>query len=564
MKSKILALGVVFTLMLTGCGPKDSTVKAESVSLDKTSATMVVGDHLQLNATVLPENATDKTVTWSASDTSIVSVENGYVSALKAGDATVTATTVSGGFKATCTIKVNNPVVHVTSVSLDKATATMVVGDELTLTPTVLPANATEKAVRWSVTGDAVSVANGKVTAEKAGEATVKVTTVDGAKEASCVITVSNPVVHVESVSLDKSEATMLVGKELTLTETVLPANADDKSVSWSVTGDAVTVDNGKVTAAKAGEATVTVTTTDGSKTASCTVTVIAHTGITMTVLGSLTLADAAATAYGKADIPVLITLSGDDAEHVTVEVDGSKLTTTYYIYDKSNGNLTIATTGNIGNSTFSVGTITGKVNVNAAFDTIENISVDGSIKDYITNNGNITCKAAWSNKCDYATDAASQAVWQRRYMTTSWQYNSGSGQWTTSNSTYHMEEEHSMGLRIANNSYGKTSFLLKKDINEGNGVKARGVSVWVYNPNGNIYKAFNIFAYKAASTASGDHVIPSSNYLQPLVKNSVDGGVWVNYRVGFSEITLYNFSIYVETNSADTTYLYLGHVSFF
>jgi transglutaminase/protease-like cytokinesis protein 3 len=86
--------------------------------------------------------------------------------------------------------------------------------------------------------------------------------------------------VHVEGVTLSKNKLTLKVGAAETLTATVTPEDADDKSVSWNSSDNKVAiVENGKVTAIKAGTAKITVTTTDGSKTASCDVTVTSGTG---------------------------------------------------------------------------------------------------------------------------------------------------------------------------------------------------------------------------------------------------------------------------------------------
>ena len=286
--------------------------------------------------------------------------------------------------------------------------------------------------------------------------------------------------------------------------------------------------------------------------------------GVTMTVLGYATLSSMAASLYGKQNIPVMITLSGDDTSRVVVKADGSALTTQKYTYNSANGALTISTTGTIGSSSYTMGTITGTVNRNASVDTITNISIDGSISSYVSNNGSITCTNVWSDRCNYATDSASQQVWQRRYMSGSWQYNSGSGQWTTSNTDYHMEEEASMGLRVANNSYGKTAFLLKRDFNGGSGLTARGVSLWIYNPNGSIYNRFRVYVYTSVSTVSGDHVVTSSNYFEAYQTSSLSSGSWINIQSGFGETHIYNFSLYFETTSASTTYVYLGHICFY
>ena len=85
----------------------DATVAAESVTLDKSSLELVVDNTATLTATVAPNNATDKTVTWTSSDDTVATVENGVVTGVKAGTATITATT-SNGKTATCTVTVKS------------------------------------------------------------------------------------------------------------------------------------------------------------------------------------------------------------------------------------------------------------------------------------------------------------------------------------------------------------------------------------------------------------------------------------------------------------------------
>ena len=168
--------------------------------------------------------------------------------------------------------------VAVTSVALNKNTATVTVGSTEQLIATVSPTNATNKAVSWSSSNTAVATvnSNGLVTAVSAGTATITVTTTDGAKTAQCVVTVVNPIINVSSVALSKTTTTLIVSDTEQLTATVLPANASNKAVSWSSSNTAVATvsSNGLVTAISAGIATITVTTTDGAKTAQCVVTV--------------------------------------------------------------------------------------------------------------------------------------------------------------------------------------------------------------------------------------------------------------------------------------------------
>lgn len=169
--------------------------------------------------------------------------------------------------------------IKVTDVSLDKTTLSLDTGKTGQLKATVAPANATDKTVVWSSTDGTVATAdNGKVVAKKAGKTTIKATTKDGNKVAQCGVTVTNPVVHPASVSLDKSEVSVQEGATAQLKATVKPDNATNKGVNWKSGNEATfTIDgNGKITGVKAGQATAVVTTKDGSKTAECKVTVTA------------------------------------------------------------------------------------------------------------------------------------------------------------------------------------------------------------------------------------------------------------------------------------------------
>ena len=182
------------------------------------------------------------------------------------------------------------PVVSVTGVTLNKTSTSIQVGGTETLTATVSPKDAANKKVTWKSSNAAIASvdANGKVTGVKAGEATITVTTEDGGKTATCKVTVSDKEIKVTGVKLNKSETNLLVSGNETLTATVLPEDATNQNVTWkSDKPEIATVDaNGKVMAVKVGEATITVTTEDGGKTATCKVTVsetsVAVTGVTL------------------------------------------------------------------------------------------------------------------------------------------------------------------------------------------------------------------------------------------------------------------------------------------
>lgn len=249
-----------------------TTIEPTAIKLDQDKVTLGVGETATLKASIEPEEATNKNVTWSSSDDTIVTVEDGVVTGKKVGTATITAET-SNGLKATAEVIVKE--IAVTKVTLSETTATMTIGGELELTATIEPKNATDQRLTWSSsdTGVATVDSNGKVTAKAAGTATITATAASGIT-AACEITVSDEVIEVTAVTLDRTEATVKVGKSLQLTATIEPSGATDQKLEWtSSDSDIAIVTDGRVTGVALGEVTITVKTTNG-KTATCTITV--------------------------------------------------------------------------------------------------------------------------------------------------------------------------------------------------------------------------------------------------------------------------------------------------
>ena len=251
-------------------------VDVTGVTLDQATLTVDQGSTDTLVATVAPANASIDTVNWSSDNEAVATVADGVVTGVAAGTATITATTVDGSFTATCAVTVEATTVAVTGVELDQTTLTLDVDATATLVATVSPAEATDPSVSWASDNEAVAtVADGVVTAVAAGTATITVTTTDGGFTATCAVTVNTATVAVTGGTLDQSTLALEPGETATLVATVAPGNATDKSVSWSSDNTAVaTVADGVVTAVADGTATITVTTTDGGKTATCAVTV--------------------------------------------------------------------------------------------------------------------------------------------------------------------------------------------------------------------------------------------------------------------------------------------------
>jgi len=252
--------------------------KVSGVSLNKSNLNLYIGDTYKFEATIIPTDAKNKAVTWKSSDSSIVSVDaNGNIKALKIGTATITVTTEDGNYTAKATIKVTEvPKVSVTGVSLNNSKVSLYVGKKSKLTATIKPSDATNKGVTWkSSNTSVVSVdANGNIKGLKAGTATITVTTNDGKYTAKATITVTE--VSVTGVSLNKTKVNLYIGNSTKLVATVKPSNATNKGVTWkSSDTSVVSVDKkGNIKGLKAGTATITVTTNDGSYTATCKVTV--------------------------------------------------------------------------------------------------------------------------------------------------------------------------------------------------------------------------------------------------------------------------------------------------
>ena len=193
-----------------------------------------------------------------------------------------------GSFSWTQSSNCSSTSVPVSGVTVSPTTATLSVGGTQQLTPTVAPANATNKTVSYSSNNTGVATVNGAglITAIASGSATITVTTQDGAKTATSVITVNTSNVAVTSVSLSPSSATLAVGGTQQLTPTVLPSNATNKAVSYASnnTGVATVNASGLVTAISNGTAIITVTTTSGNKTSTATITVSTATGNYFTI----------------------------------------------------------------------------------------------------------------------------------------------------------------------------------------------------------------------------------------------------------------------------------------
>ena len=240
------------------------------VKLDQTEAIIEKGKTMTLIPTVYPSSLTDKSVTWTSSDTKIATVTStGKVKGIKYGTATITCTSVATGLSTTCAVTVG-------LVTLNKYKMTLKKGKTETLTPTVYPSSLADKSVTWTSSNTKVATvtSTGKVKGVKTGTATITCTSKATGLSRTCEVLVAN-------LTLNNYELTIQKGKTATLKATVYPSSLEDKSVTWesSNTKVATVSSSGKVKGVKAGTATITCTSTATGLSRTCTVTVTATSG---------------------------------------------------------------------------------------------------------------------------------------------------------------------------------------------------------------------------------------------------------------------------------------------
>lgn len=263
----------LIALILTSCAPAKSPISLELITLSHAEYTLPQGNSLTLQVNFQPENASNKTISWSSSNPQVATVTGGVVTAVGPGAAVITVTAEDGELAARCVVTVTVPV---KGVSIDETELKLSLGSSHQLKAETIPANATDQVLVWSSSNPQVAEVNqeGLVTALALGKADITVAAGDSQYSAVCKVEVT--AISVTGVTVNITTAELLKGDKTQLTATVAPGNATDKSLTWSSSNTKVaSVDaSGLVTATGPGSAIITVTTTDGAKTAQCSITV--------------------------------------------------------------------------------------------------------------------------------------------------------------------------------------------------------------------------------------------------------------------------------------------------
>jgi len=276
------------TLLANAIGSLINPVLITGITLSSTTLSLTSSQTSTLTATISPITATNKTLSWTSSNSSVAIVSNGTVTAVGAGTATITATSTDGSnISASASVTVTVPVVLVTGLTLNSTIVSLSPTQTIQLSVSVAPSNASNKNVTWSSSDSTIAtVSNGLVTGIAIGFVTITVSSTDGSNVSTTArVTVAAGTIPVTGVSLNQTAITLHPGNTSTLTATVLPSNATNKSVIWSSNSNTIATVNssGVVTAVSAGTTTIKATTQSGGLIASCTVTVtIAVSSITI------------------------------------------------------------------------------------------------------------------------------------------------------------------------------------------------------------------------------------------------------------------------------------------
>lgn len=283
MKNKIIlaVMAAVLALSLVGCGSKVTSIaipqaatieKGESITLPVNFGTgntpAETPEAAESSATAETAADSKTEVEWSSSDESVATVdETGSVTAVAAGEATITATVKDTELSAACTVmvKVTANELTVPDVLEIKLNDT----DSGALNAVYTPDDATNVSVRYVSDDEAIATVDetGKVTAHAPSECDITSTLLQDGAEIAVKTTHVNAFYAVEGITLDKTEGILNVGNTVTITATVAPEEATNPAVTWSSSDESVaTVDEtGKVTAVAVGNATITATSEDDS-----------------------------------------------------------------------------------------------------------------------------------------------------------------------------------------------------------------------------------------------------------------------------------------------------------
>lgn len=249
-------------------------VNATSIILHNSSLT-IGPQYTEVLGYTLSDNLNSDDIIWTSSDSEIIKVDNGVITAIaEQGTATITATI--NGVSSTCKVTINSNYIPIKDIKLSTSNINVLINTTEKIIATLSPSNATNKGVTWISSDSNVATINkdGIITAKNIGTTIITATTSNG-KKTTCRVTVVDTIA-LKTIEFDEPNITIKEKDSAILNINFIPSNATNKKVTWkSSNPNIVTIDSsGKITAIKPGTATITVVSNEGGFVATCRITV--------------------------------------------------------------------------------------------------------------------------------------------------------------------------------------------------------------------------------------------------------------------------------------------------
>lgn len=232
--------------------------------------TLAVSNSKQLAVAFTPSDASNKNVFWTSSNPSVATVDKyGVVKAISPGSTIIKATSEDGGYTDTATIEVVNydNIIEEKSIAFDSSSYTVGIGSTKSLIPIITPSNATFKSVRFESSNPSIATVDENGVVRGLKEGTVSITATTNRNRLKATTTIIVKYINATSVKVNTTNVNLGKNETFTLVATVLPSDATNKKVSYSVSNSNIaTIDaNGIITGKNTGTATITITPSEGN-----------------------------------------------------------------------------------------------------------------------------------------------------------------------------------------------------------------------------------------------------------------------------------------------------------
>lgn len=269
----ILGMLLISLITILSCNKdQELKIKIASIDISPNNGELNIGEERTIEINILPENASDKTISWASDNEEIANVNNtGKIHANKEGKVNIIATSNDGNKKAIYTLTVNKDDkkeedIAVENITISKENIQINLGESIKIEYTILPATATNKIVKWCSSNNNIATINNQAILKSiaGGECTITTTTIDGNKTCSFNVIV---IESVESIEILEQSSPLIEGSDIILKAKVLPRTATNRNFKWASQKEEIaSIDQqGKVHGIKAGDAVITATTEDGN-----------------------------------------------------------------------------------------------------------------------------------------------------------------------------------------------------------------------------------------------------------------------------------------------------------